>query len=180
MRLPGRNRPVGATTILPPQDHKGQCCVIKREPQPTHGSACVSLDLGLNSCGFPSQRGYFRPHRKNLSTPDRGMRADLFVANIPARSGRRAGRSLFRHAKRLAGNSWSLSRLGFEVLVKSCLKCNWVNGPISSVPARPPADARELFISISLAHYLWRISVFGAAARRDKRPSWADAPAPDQ
>jgi hypothetical protein len=42
--------------------------------------------------------------------PDWGMRADPFVATMQGRLGRTASRTLFRHAKGLAGNSWAPSR----------------------------------------------------------------------
>ena len=62
-----------------------------------------------------------RSGKKSLP-PDWGMRADNFVATIQPRLGRTASRTLFRHAKRHAENSWSQSRLSFEVLVNRALK----------------------------------------------------------
>src|ERR1700730_8880815 len=118
---------------------------------PRRIAACISLDLGLNSRGFQANGGYFRPQRKNMSTPTCGMRADRFIATIQPRLGRTASRTLFRHEKRLARNSRSRWRLGVEVLVNHALTFNCVNEPISPVPARPPADAWDLFISISSA-----------------------------
>jgi hypothetical protein len=59
--------------------------------------------------------------KKENLPPDWGMRAGNFVATIQPRLGRPASRTLFRHAKRHAENSWWQSRLGFEVLVNRAL-----------------------------------------------------------
>ena len=53
---------------------------------------------------------FFGPHRKKKSaSPTWGMRAGHFKAIIGPRLGRRANPTLFRHAKRLAGNSGTAS-----------------------------------------------------------------------
>jgi hypothetical protein len=125
MRLPARNRlrrPPVPPRFCSLEGHKTQCCAIKREPQPR-------MDRGMCFAGFEREFARVSKPKKAVPAamkkicppPDWGMRADPFVATIQARSSRTASRTLFRHAKRLAGNSWSPSRHGFEVLVNYAL-----------------------------------------------------------
>jgi hypothetical protein len=127
----GGERPASAATVLQPPCHNTQGCVIKCEHRP-------SMERGLHFAGFGLEFARISkpaaPKKYVCLPPLGGCAPAISPPLIRARLGRTASRTLFRHAKRLAGNSGPASPSGFEVLVDYALNSIELTNPFLRFP----------------------------------------------